>query len=126
MVDADVMAAKLAEPADRIHSDRPADAQTLAADRDVLDLVSFNLMLAVQACTDVASHLIADEGWPPACETSSPASTPRPRPYHSGAAYKAPGTSSALWGLTVAPSSAPDRGLGARQPRRRWLRSRPK
>jgi uncharacterized protein YutE (UPF0331/DUF86 family) len=69
MVDADVLAAKLAELADRvdrIRTHRPADAQALADDRDVLDLVSFNLMLAVQACTDIASHLIADEGWPPA------------------------------------------------------------
>ena len=69
MVDADVLAAKLAELADRvdrIRTHRPADAQALADDWDVLDLVSFNLMLAVQACTDIASHLIADEGWPPA------------------------------------------------------------
>ncbi len=69
MVDGDVIAAKLAELADRVdrvRSHRPPDAQALADDRDVLDLVCFNLMLAVQACTDIASHLIADEGWPPA------------------------------------------------------------
>jgi len=69
MVDADVIAAKLAELADRvdrIRTHRPATAEVFADDRDVLDLVSFNLMLAVQACTDIASHLIADEGWPPA------------------------------------------------------------
>lgn len=35
-------------------------------DRDALDLVAFNLMLAVQACADIASHVIAHEGWPPA------------------------------------------------------------
>jgi uncharacterized protein YutE (UPF0331/DUF86 family) len=34
----------------------------LASDRDALDLVAFNLMLAVQAACDPASHLIADEG----------------------------------------------------------------
>jgi len=69
MVDADVIAAKLAEVADRIDRVRthsPENAEALAADRDALDLVSFNLMLAVQSCTDIASHLIADEGWPPA------------------------------------------------------------
>ena len=69
MVDADVIAAKLRELADRIgrvRAHRPIDAATLAADRDALDLVSFNLMLAVQTCADIASHLIADEGWPPA------------------------------------------------------------
>jgi uncharacterized protein YutE (UPF0331/DUF86 family) len=34
--------------------------------RDALELVSFNLILAIQAALDVASHLIADEGWPAA------------------------------------------------------------
>jgi uncharacterized protein YutE (UPF0331/DUF86 family) len=69
MVDLDLIAAKLAELADRVarvRKHRPASAEVLAADRDALDLVSFNLMLAVQSCLDVASHLIADEGWPPA------------------------------------------------------------
>jgi uncharacterized protein YutE (UPF0331/DUF86 family) len=33
------------------------------SDRDALDLVAFNLMLAVQAACDLAAHLIADEGW---------------------------------------------------------------
>lgn len=69
MVDADVISAKLGELADRVarvRTHRKASAKLLAADRDALDLVSFNLMLAVQACADIASHLIADEGWPPA------------------------------------------------------------
>lgn len=68
MVDETVLAAKLAELADRIgrvRHHRPADTETLAADRDVFDLVSFNLMLAVQTCVDIAGHLIADEGWAP-------------------------------------------------------------
>lgn len=68
MVNRDLLTAKLAELADRVararaHAKPTADA--LAADRDALDLVSFNLMLAVQSCADIASHLIADEGWPP-------------------------------------------------------------
>jgi len=69
MVDLDLVAAKLAELADRtarVRRHGPASAAALAGDRDALDLVSFNLMLAVQSCLDVASHLIADEGWPPA------------------------------------------------------------
>lgn len=69
MVDRDVITAKLAELTDRVgrvRGHRPADAEALAADRDAFDLVSFNLMLAVQACVDVAGHLIADEGWAPA------------------------------------------------------------
>jgi len=28
--------------------------------------VSFNLMLAVQTCADIAAHVIADENWPAA------------------------------------------------------------
>ncbi len=66
MVDRHLAAAKLAELADRIERVRrhcPATADELRRDRDALDLVSFNLMLAVQSCADVAGHLIADEGW---------------------------------------------------------------
>jgi len=69
MVDADVVAAKHAEAERRIgrvRTHRTGSAQALAADADALDLVSFNLMLAVQCCLDVASHVISDEGWPPA------------------------------------------------------------
>jgi len=66
VVNPDILAAKLAELQDRIHRVRahcPATAAELGDDRDALDLVSFNLMLAVQTCADIASHLIADEGW---------------------------------------------------------------
>src|ERR1700724_1165549 len=69
MVDADLAAAKLRELAERIARVRarvPSQASALVADRDPLELVAFNLMLAVQSCLDIASHLIADEGWPPA------------------------------------------------------------
>ena len=69
MVDRHLAAAKLAELADRIERIRtrcPATVDELRRDRDALDLVSFNLMLAVQSCADIASHLIADEGWPSA------------------------------------------------------------
>ena len=66
MVDRALLAAKLAELADRAQRAQrrcPASVDDLRADRDALDLVSFNLMLAVQTCADIASHLIADEGW---------------------------------------------------------------
>ena len=69
MVDTSLVAAKLRELAERIARVRthcPATAAELAADQDALELVSFNLMLAVQACVDLASHLISDEDWPPA------------------------------------------------------------
>lgn len=73
MVDENVIAAKLAGLADRIARVRrhaPASAEALADDPDAFDLVSFNLMLAVQACVDVAGHLIADQRWPPAKDLS--------------------------------------------------------
>ncbi len=69
MVDVDVVTVKLAEIADRLERVRlrcPAEADGLASDRDALELVSFNLILAIQAALDVASHVIADEGWPAA------------------------------------------------------------
>jgi len=69
MVDADLVAAKLRELAARIAKVRarvPSQASALEADGDTLDLVAFNLMLAVRGCLDIASHLIADERWPPA------------------------------------------------------------
>ncbi len=69
MVDVDVVTVKLAEILDRLERIRlhcPADAEALATDRDALELVSFNLILAIQAALDVASHVIADEAWPPA------------------------------------------------------------
>jgi uncharacterized protein YutE (UPF0331/DUF86 family) len=69
VVNRDLVAAKLVELDDRLARVRrhcPEAVTDLRADRDALDLVSFNLMLAVQTCSDIASHLIADEGWPAA------------------------------------------------------------
>jgi uncharacterized protein YutE (UPF0331/DUF86 family) len=66
VVDLDLTLAKLAELGDRVARVRarcPATVDELRADRDALELVSFNLMLAVQSCSDIANHLIADEGW---------------------------------------------------------------
>jgi uncharacterized protein YutE (UPF0331/DUF86 family) len=64
-----LLAIKLAELADRIDRVRkrcPATVEEMRADRDAIDLVSFNLMLAVQTCADIASHIIADQAWPAA------------------------------------------------------------
>lgn len=69
MANRDLLAAKLGELSDRIGRVRsrcPATSAQLGADRDALDLVSFNLMLAVQSCADISSHIIADQGWPAA------------------------------------------------------------
>ena len=67
MVNRDVLAAKLGDLAHRtgrVRKHVKATAAELAADADALDLVAFNLMLAVQTCADIASHIIADSGWP--------------------------------------------------------------
>ena len=67
MVNKDLLAAKLAELSDRVQrvkTHAPQSVGHLKADRDKLDLVAFNLMLSVQICADIASHVIADEGWP--------------------------------------------------------------
>ena len=67
MTDRDVVAAKLAELEDRLTRVRAnvrGSVSELSSDRDASDLVAFNLMLAVQTCLDVASHIIADEKWP--------------------------------------------------------------
>ncbi len=69
MVSRDLLALKLAELEDRVERVRthtPESVEALKADRDALDLVAFNLMLSVQACTDIAAHFIADAGWPTA------------------------------------------------------------
>lgn len=69
MVRVDVVTAKLAELGARIarvRSHAPATADALRSDQDALDLVAFNLMLCVQSAADIASHVVADEGWRPA------------------------------------------------------------
>jgi uncharacterized protein YutE (UPF0331/DUF86 family) len=69
MVDPDVVTSKLAElrtRLERIAARCPDRTEELTRDVDALDIISFNLMLAVQASLDAASHVIADEGWVPA------------------------------------------------------------
>jgi len=82
VVNASVVAAKLSELASRVARARshcPATAVELASDADALDIVAFNLMLAVQTCLDIASHIIADEGWPAAVTLASAFGTLRDR-----------------------------------------------
>ncbi|HEV2852751.1 MAG TPA: DUF86 domain-containing protein [Thermoanaerobaculia bacterium] len=68
MVDQNVVAAKLRElneRMDRVRLHTPSDASDLEEDQDALDLVSFNLMLSVQSCLDLATHIISDESLRP-------------------------------------------------------------
>ena len=67
MVDVNILSEKLKQLAERlakVRSHCPEDPEDLEG--DTLDLVSFNLLVAVQTCLDLATHLIADEGWAPA------------------------------------------------------------
>lgn len=69
MIDANILSEKLKQLAERIAKVRahcPEDPEDLAHDGDRLDLVSFNLLVSVQICLDLATHLIAGEGWAPA------------------------------------------------------------
>jgi uncharacterized protein YutE (UPF0331/DUF86 family) len=69
MVKKDLVTAKLAELAQRtarVVAKRPSTISELETNADTLDIVSFNLMLAVQLCADIASHITADENWKPA------------------------------------------------------------
>jgi uncharacterized protein YutE (UPF0331/DUF86 family) len=66
MVNRNLLAAKWTELAERlaqVRKHRKPTVEAFESDRDATDLVAFNLMLAIQACADVANHLIADEGW---------------------------------------------------------------
>ena len=69
MVNRNLLSSKLAELADRVNRIRPLgefSVEELTANRDAFELASFNLMLAVQICADIAAHLITDEQWPAA------------------------------------------------------------
>ena len=68
MVDENVIAQKLKEIYRRVARTRalcPPEPEGFAEDENALELVSFNLLLAVQASVDLATHLIADESWEP-------------------------------------------------------------
>ncbi|MEK7727206.1 MAG: DUF86 domain-containing protein, partial [candidate division KSB1 bacterium] len=45
----------------RLHQD--VALEVFLKDRDRQDIVCFNLYQAIQACMDLANHLVSDEGW---------------------------------------------------------------
>lgn len=49
----------------RIETKCPADADTLATDFDLQDIVSLNLSRAVQLCVDIDAHMISGMNVPP-------------------------------------------------------------
>ncbi len=65
MIDKDIILSK----ADRVHRHvrrvkerRPPTLQEFLSNRDLQDIILFNLQMAIQNCIDMASHLISDEG----------------------------------------------------------------
>lgn len=66
MIDQNVLTAKLIEldkRVRRVQQLRKDDATKYATDETAAELVSFNLMLAVQCASDLAAHLVADQDW---------------------------------------------------------------
>lgn len=66
MVDSDVIIAKassIKRHLDRIFVKRKTDLETFLNNIDIQESVLFNIQMAVQNCTDIASHIISDEGY---------------------------------------------------------------
>ena len=78
MIDRSVVIAKLVELDKRVRrvtSVRKASAAEYVEDEPAAELTSFNLMLAVQCATDVATHVIADQEWAPAATNAETIAT---------------------------------------------------
>jgi uncharacterized protein YutE (UPF0331/DUF86 family) len=69
VIDLNVIMAKLVEldkRVRRVKQLRKDDPTQYGSDETAAELVSFNLMLAVQCASDLAAHLITDQDWGPA------------------------------------------------------------
>ena len=65
MVDRALLADRIATVRDataRIRSTLPGSVEALVADRTAREVVVLNLFVAIQACLDLATHWLADEG----------------------------------------------------------------
>ena len=65
MVDHDLVLAKVGSirrHLRRISEKRTDDLDTFLSDFDQQDIISFNLHLAIENCTDLAAHIISEEG----------------------------------------------------------------
>jgi len=66
MVDRDLIIAKadkVKKHVDRVLKKSHADAESFINDRDLQDIVLFNIQMGVQNCLDIAAHIISDEGF---------------------------------------------------------------
>lgn len=50
---------------DRLAAKNPMTLEAFLRNEDAQDIVCRNLQLAIQVCIDVATHVVADEGWSP-------------------------------------------------------------
>jgi uncharacterized protein YutE (UPF0331/DUF86 family) len=48
---------------ERVRAQKDCTLEEFLGDRNRQDVVCFNLMQAVQACADLANHLVSDQGW---------------------------------------------------------------
>jgi uncharacterized protein YutE (UPF0331/DUF86 family) len=53
----------LRDHADRVRRRYPATIETLRHDIDLQDAIALSILVAVQEATDIAFHIVADEGW---------------------------------------------------------------
>jgi len=66
VVDRPLLARKVAVVRDavaRIRSVLPPSREAFEADRTAREIVVLNLFVGIQACLDLATHWLADEGW---------------------------------------------------------------
>ncbi|HEU4366800.1 MAG TPA: DUF86 domain-containing protein [Methylomirabilota bacterium] len=66
MVDSALVAAKIAAVRDatgRVCAVLPGSVDEFSADRTAREVVTLNLLIAIQACLDLATHWLADAGW---------------------------------------------------------------
>ncbi len=66
MVNCDVVVSKIShiqESLNRLKEKQKFTKAKFLTNRDVQDIVLFNLQVAIQGCIDIASHIISDNNW---------------------------------------------------------------
>jgi uncharacterized protein YutE (UPF0331/DUF86 family) len=66
VVDRALVAAKIAavrDATDRVRAVLPSSVEAFIGDRTVREVVTLNLMVAIQDCLNLATHWLADAGW---------------------------------------------------------------
>lgn len=56
---------------DRLAAKSPMALDAFLANEDAQDIVCRNLQLAIQVCIDIATHIVAEEGWTPPKDLAS-------------------------------------------------------